>query len=1072
MKKSITAILMTTLFLIAMIAPLSINTAQAADSASWYTSVNGVLSTDSYSLYPYTAQSLNVGFSKFGELIGLPAGMDPATATQADYLGLEYGTRDPFCPPTVIPMTSWINGWYMDLQYTDPALTLLQRDRHLWAFAMFGDGFGFGGDWIYAATPGSNPGYGRQTNGQCVTDPLQVLYDGPREYIVVSRTHIFDKQGVTTWPVVDLAITMKFDKVTKQVTLFKDVKLTIPKMHLWGRLDVQLSNREEFDLGAAPGYSSYAHFYEDGGITPYDNTWHLAKNLTRDDIQYFAGDGTTKDFTITPPTGFMANDFVKVWKDGVFVDPSAYTINYVSGVLHFTVAPATGTSIKVVYKYVFQTNWNTYDIAQVISADTTLGIGNYVAWTATWPPVSDYTVDGILRYLDPLVGVAEADCISEPKQSPLIIAEWDFLMDHTDIPQFRAVEVKGLTNNHDGKDMALNGANVIDKEVQWQLAMHFSPWDLRDSVEKQEYSWVDIRSAYTATSLTLTNGVNDPIYYACLPNEKTNLGFTTNGWTGYFVKDSESANDYKPESVWVNTLVNGAVTHSKNWALKLDGTTGYEMLKVTPIAGVRTATSPLTLKFEDLVDFGFWYNMTAGTVGPHIEIKLYSAADGTGAWVNLFAEQTNPIATIGTWNHYTLNTIGDFIGSTADTAFTDGVNGFHSYEFFTNLYEGYYVGSVGVQVQNGNVAIIDDLSVGYLNSEGVRYERVYNMEEDKLIPSTWDSYCVFAERVLVNGVLKARGTDYSITFGGVNTIKPSISGLASGSKNIKVLYNTIEENDKGRYEWVTVGRDANSVDSAGSAIVAESFDSIKHIAIGIAGTDMYGVTYDVQIPDVMSKIAWASGSFPAAVGTKEDYKDIPGTGNTVGYRAHLADDWCTYWPVTSSNIITVGGPMANMLAYYDNDFTDAFYGIPQFATGSPYSGYITGIPCWNRGWDGTWNVYGRSTATSYAVISTTKDINGTVIFVVYGLDGRDTFYACQWLKGDSMRGLSPGIVELQDAPCGATSIILKISYADAKHPTYSIPEVLGTISETLWNCTALPWHTDVTDLLKGNIHDP
>jgi hypothetical protein len=183
-------------------------------------------------------------------------------------------------------------------------------------------------------------------------------------------------------------------------------------------------------------------------------------------------------------------------------------------------------------------------------------------------------------------------------------------------------------------------------------------------------------------------------------------------------------------------------------------------------------------------------------------------------------------------------------------------------------------------------------------------------------------------------------------------------------------------------------------------------------------------------------------------------------------------------------MVGVGGPVANMLSYYANDFTNAFFGIAQFSPTStafpvnPYSGMITGIPCWNRGWYGLpWNTYisvtnqADGTGTGYAVISTIKDLNGTVILEVWGYEARDTYYACLWLHGDSGRGLAPGIVELQSAPRGLTSIILKIDYTDPKHPTYTIPECLGTISETLWDATSLGLN-DVTNALKGGIHDP
>jgi hypothetical protein len=259
---------------------------------------------------------------------------------------------------------------------------------------------------------------------------------------------------------------------------------------------------------------------------------------------------------------------------------------------------------------------------------------------------------------------------------------------------------------------------------------------------------------------------------------------------------------------------------------------------------------------------------------------------------------------------------------------------------------------------------------------------------------------------------------------------------------------------KGRYEWIEVGRDAETVDSAGASLVSEAFDSYKGIDIGIAGADMASATTANAMPWVMAK--WGGTG-----DTWADYYKSEGTD----YRTALKDDWCTYWPVASSNMIGVGGPLANMLSYYGNDFATALYGLPQFS-GEAYSGKITGVSCWNRAWYGTFNTYASSTTAGYAVISTYQDINGTVLFLVWGHWGRDTYYATQWLHGDEARGILPGIEQLQDAPAGLTSIILKINFAfpyDATHPGFSIVECLGTISETLWT-------HDFE--LKGGIHDP
>jgi hypothetical protein len=75
-------------------------------------------------------------------------------------------------------------------------------------------------------------------------------------------------------------------------------------------------------------------------------------------------------------------------------------------------------------------------------------------------------------------------------------------------------------------------------------------------------------------------------------------------------------------------------------------------------------------------------------------------------------------------------------------------------------------------------------------------------------------------------------------------------------------------------------------------------------------------------------------------------------------------------------------------------------------------------------------------------------------FLVWGISARDTFYASKFFHEEI-------IYELQKFPLCATSIIIEIDYTDPEHPTWTIPEVLGTISET------------TVELVKGGIHpDP
>jgi len=1107
-RKKLMTVLAAVMIAITLIAPMVALPVMAVDPSTWYTTEDGVLGTDYYALYPYAKKSLNIGFSQFGEMIGIPEGADQAD--QANWVGLEYDGRDPFCPADVVPMESWINGWFLDIQYIDPSREGALRDRNLFAFAMFADGDAWGKDWQWAKTSHSAPHGGRKTNGSCTTEPLKILYDGPRRWVAQSVTHVYDAEGATYWPVVDVTITCIFNKAEKEVVLLKDIKLKIPKTHLYGKLDCEFSNREEYDLGKSPGYSSYAHYYDQEGTTCYGPDWHMATDLLSKYIEHRTQTvANTKAFVVgdqVPVQARVAKNFLKVYVDGVFQYPGEnYNIDWTVGppfTVNFVVAPDVGDDIEFHFKYIIKStgtratglnvpDWDhEYDIAQVISSDL-----KYVAWTGIWPPASSFTVDGLLRFLDPLTEPAHQnmyDMDYEPKQSPLIIAEWDILMEHEDIPQFRCVEVKGVTDRHDAADAtgSQHTGGVIDREAEFQLDEIFMPWDLLDAVHKQEKRWlykdtIDETTGSTET-VYLERGLGDDLYYAFYASEYTAAGLAGPGWTGYFVREGEGAANYPVESAWVNAFEDGTdyTAWSKNWSLHLTGDTdSYELLKVTPIRDPAhsppTSAAPLTLQLKDLVDFGFSYKVTsAATWGPHMEFKVYSGPDPVTAADNAIIQHdtNNPSKTTNTWYHMTLNTIDNFVGggrdadtafnlqsATAGTGLAGNVGEWHSWEWYTSKLGDYYVQYVGVQAWAASncEALIDDLRVTHLDRpSGIRYERVYNMEEDKLIPSDWDDYCTFAERVLVDGELIARedyqNIDPTKTTGhrpyymvnfetGLLTFYEwsssyvlwDIEGL-----DVKVLYSTIEENEQGRYEWTVVGRDASTVDSLGASLVTAAFKN-KDRQLGLAGMDMNSSTVYDWIPSVMRKFGTGN--------TVADYKDSPAS---PGLRAAKRDDWCTKWPVSSSDMLGIGGPLANLMAYYDNDFTDAFYAIDDFAH-TLWDDKIIALSCWD------FNTYASNSTHGYAVITTTKDKNGTVEFLVWGQWGRDTYYACQWLHGDYVR-FDPGIWQLQEAPDCLTSIILKIRYKP-EHPTFSIVECLGTVTEREW----------IHDSeVKGGIHDP
>jgi len=306
------------------------------------------------------------------------------------------------------------------------------------------------------------------------------------------------------------------------------------------------------------------------------------------------------------------------------------------------------------------------------------------------------------------------------------------------------------------------------------------------------------------------------------------------------------------------------------------------------------------------------------------------------------------------------------------------------------------------------------------------------------IPVDWDAYCTFAERVLVDGVLaypfRANATfgfyNYTLFDWGINFTEAPAEGAV-----IKVLYSYDPNDDgkKGGYEWIVVGKNAATIDSAATAYVAQAFDSLKGIHVKMAGMDIKETTYGPYAPFVMGG---------ATTGTRTDYVDCLG-------RSFLRDDWCHTIPISSSNMIFMAGPRANLGTEYFNEFTNAFFAESEWVVNNTLShaNKILALSCWNK------TIYGNG----YAVISVYKDLNGTIGLLFSGYQGQDFYYACKWFWDyplgitcpDGTTVVYSGIEYLQQENLGVTDIVLKITYPtlDPTHPTVSIKERLGTISE-------------------------
>jgi len=510
-----------------------------------YCVVEGVLTSDSYTLYPYAKKSLDIGFSKYGELIaynettGIGVGLQyPGYETVGTHDQSSGTSADPWCNE-LVNVDLWLNGWFIDIKYPKA----IGEWREIWAFAMFSDGSLHGGNWITMpavtatdlarplwqefppyANPDSDkyvapkPAYGgRKTNGACVTDPITVIYNGPRKLIALTKTRI--KDGAVN--LVDITFTLIFNKAEKNLIILKDLKNLYDKPYL----NIQFGNRGEWDFMP----SSYVHFYTDEPVT----CWDVNNNT---DITPF---DEGKDFFYK----FMvANKYPKKWWPNVPLDQLPKSI----GGVPFTSLPESTTWFEgqsTCYDSEYHTDktieekrqLGTYAVAQVIDKG-----GKYVGAVAVWPHPEFWSVQN--WYPNPYAGPTtlplmlvplsrmidwhrwtvetdpnqgkigdledrenvwvKLDDMTQPQpepSTPFIIYEHDFRLGVKEA--YRIAAAYMLTDYHDADDADAkrppnsetwsNGLNVIDREIRYQLDEIFNPWDIYDAMHKNTKSWVE-----------------------------------------------------------------------------------------------------------------------------------------------------------------------------------------------------------------------------------------------------------------------------------------------------------------------------------------------------------------------------------------------------------------------------------------------------------------------------------------------------------------------------------------------------------------------------------------------------
>jgi len=1019
-KKILSILAIATIAITIFIPTLLIKPATATDDPdSWYTNVSGVLASDYYSLYPFNKKNLKIGFSKFGELID----------SRSDYnIGLEYGgERDPFAPPagstvpSTIPKHKWSQGWLINITYHHIPTG---ATRNVWACALHADLTTYGNDWIrvddnwYGGVTGGptteaaedprDPGRlisdptstthygGRKTNGTVVTEDLQVLYNGPRMYIARTVNHIKD------W--IQTSNTTGTDEPLVDVVftiIFNKVKKEVVILK-----DIKITTTK-FVVGpiAVPG-APEAGTEASGLIVQFSNRgeWDLG-----------------------PSTGSNAfQSYVHLYNASLStVYDSDYHLN--------PTLPASTYS-----KYGSQpNNTGSYDLAQIISSDA-----KYVGWAAFWPSLSDWDVDAGRQDLwwrslvaaDPhsIDGVG-----GEPFMSPYLIGEWDFFLTDTRTyvsganryfdRQFRGVTVYGVTDRWDGDDAQYGSGNVIDSEVQYQLEEIFNPWDLYSAVHKDTRRWVEFHTVTTAEKTAAESGTNlnitlshRPVRYASSWEDYCNFSERVI-WGGalkyparsvYYSGDSLSA--YEPYELYVNATGHGTIT-------------------------IRAASVP-----------------AAGTV-----IKILYSTNCTVSYTENAIENYGGTLLFGNTSRSVTGreTVVQIIPNDVinSTQWQDALDVIQN---ITVLYDEFMFNITGTPSQGQLLTGLDDLNITvnikvppdggyvtvynstyYASELGARYNITYNGNMTIRYSITPPEH----EWVHVTGSILLR-TNHTLTYteqGGTYTVIANYS-IAAASLTKSLM---------GRYEWIVVGNHSRAIDSIGAAMVSEAFKE-KQVIADNGGLDMSDVTWGPNIPYLLSNMGndtWRAGG-PAWT----NWYDSLG-------RLALVDDWCHRYPVSSSNIITVAGPSANLVSEYFNEFSQAIqiYGI----TDATLVDVIFATTCWNTTASSNYigqyyysdgQFYTGNTTTGIGVITTYKDINGTVGFMIYGWSGDDTYYTCKWFQ-------EYGIYYLQTENRGVTTLVVRLNYQnytarstnpmppnydyDSHFPYVEIVERLGMISE-------------------------
>jgi hypothetical protein len=634
------------------------------------------------------------------------------------------------------------------------------------------------------------------------------------------------------------------------------------------------------------------------------------------------------------------------------------------------------------------------------------------------------------------------DMTVEPR-TPYTFGEWvfDLSYDDEDLPsqQFRCVTVYGVTDLNDGEDCDIGEDydNIIDSEVMYQLNEVFNPWDLRQAVGA--WSWADYEMIYVddldpPDNYPYTDGTTytDPWGYRDMRD------YWPGKWTERWVQ-FETGDDVEDE-FWLEQQI--VVPNDGPWPdwdeycsarekVLVDGVLqvpgedeDYELIWTWNITET-VAEGPMDIEDGDFFQLMYprivigseTVNVTIDDVTTTLlagrEYDLDTSNGKLYIWIDMELEADDELEV-----DYALFFPATYIDFYEESVPEEDAHIKILYSTFHIVYkvDKFIYGIDGFMEENGVVVFPEDSDYLYL-----RYGPVVWFDFVRYAYDNWIT-------VLVNGTVNTawEWSPYSQMHYGIDSIW--VGGMELGYNDvIEVTYPIFA----GRWEWTTVGAESAAVDSASASMVTEGFRQWKNHDTKLASLDFQDPIFAPEEPYIFRSVS-GSGE------DREDYYDdqMAQTVEESAGRVHLKDDWCTTLPISSSNIIVVGGPFANLAAEYFNDFTDVY--VPRIGGFQPA---FTSSACWNRtSYEAVFEE--GEQVTGYAVISTYKDLNGTIGFIVYGWTGQDTYYACYALQHgllEIMQWLQPGV----------TSLLLEFDYT--VHPAedcfFHVVECLGTFTE-------------------------